>query len=92
MSIFTVPKTYGVASDADLDNNDEVDLNTGNNGDCCGDHFEQYEQNIAAISLLQSINNALEMLQGQSSKEILRTIASGLLCFPPLRLPMSSME
>lgn len=50
MSIFTVPKTYGVASDADLDNNDEVDLNTGNNGDCCGDHFEQYEQNIAAIS------------------------------------------
>ena len=83
MSVFTVPKTYGLASDADLDNNDEVDLSTGNNGDCCGDLFEQYEQNTAMISLLQSINNALEMLQGQSSEAILKTIASGLLYFPP---------
>ena len=75
MSIFTAPNSNGLAIDTDLDVVDS--------GNSCGDHFEQYEQNAAVLSLLQSIDNALIMLHAQSSPEILRTIASGLLCFPP---------
>ena len=84
MSTFNDSNPNDGGSDADRN---APDLGNGNS---CGELLDQLDplnqleplDPLEKISLLQSINNALEMLQGQSTLEILRTIALGLLRFP----------
>ena len=78
MSTFNDSNPNDEGSDADRNASDL------GNGNSCGELLDQLEplDPLEKISLLQSINNALEMLQGQSTLEILRTIALGLLRFP----------
>ena len=84
MSTFNDSNPNDGGSDADRN---APDLGNGNS---CGELLDQLDplnqleplDPLEKISLLQSINNALEMLQGQSTLEILRSIALGLLRFP----------
>ena len=72
MSTFNDSKTHDVPIDAVFN---AIDLGNDN---FCGEQLDQLEK----IKLLRNIANVQVMLQGQSSLEILRTIALGLLRFP----------
>ena len=87
MSTFNDSKTHDGGSDADRN---APDLGNGNS---CGEQLDLIDQldplnqldpldPLEKIRLLQSIDNVLVMLQGQSTLEIVRTIAVGLLRFP----------